>query len=982
MDITNKKIIPIEVRDEYMLGSGVSIGARGSYDSVILKVKFDEKWQGLNKYATWTDALGNDVDQTLVTALALVDGEPDTYYIPVTAPVTKHAGTVKLSFTGYVVSGDSNKTVESLINTATGSFRVLESNATLLDDGSVNATLAQELYAAIDDTVQRLVDVEEGEAERDSQYAARENARDSDFNTKQDQRQTAFNDAQTQRQTDFNKEQNDRASEWKTEYASREAQLKNFVNGLGIAQAPGDSESQVMSQKGATDLAKMITKCVDETYSPLVVEQGKPAMIVKTMSDGTNQTTPASTTIVKILSDGSYQVNTAPAFATTDFIPVNESTTIKSSEWMYASQTIATIIFYDADKNLHSCVANTRTDGQTSFTFDVTPPEGAKYARLTFLASQKSNWIRVTTWMRAITEDNLTHESGDSAEKVMSQKATTEYVSGYIPKVASRNLANFTFERAYIDTTNGEFKPLASGNADCASPDYVEVKGDTSYTFSCDPTTLATVSKLMVMMYDSDKAFITYVTFGMDLVSAGVAIKTRANCCYIRVYITNSGSTDWQSLIPSKFQIEFGDKATEYIPPMIIDPTLLDLSQNAGFNYSAYGLPVLEFEGDITGISKDNAVTLSYKYGDRTGSCTLKWQGSSSLSYPKKNYTIKFKDGAFEAKAGWGEHEKYCLKANYIDFSHSRNICSAKLWGDVVKSRTPANATLNALPNAGAIDGFPICVVINGEYKGIYTFNIPKDGWMFGMGDEDKSEQMAILCANAADATGSQICTFKSNTATGTDADLEIEYVTDENNTQWVIDSVNRLIIECIDCDSEAYFDANVAPRLDVESAIDYYIFCLITQNLDGISKNYLLSTYNGKKWFFSAYDLDSTFGLWTNGKRLIPNDGSGDGYAQCTVNALNHRVFELIRLYKADELKERYKNLTEGYTEAFRNPLSEDRVVDTFYNFAGSIPKALLDEEVKLWPTLPSTSVNNVSQIIDHYRRRRAFIDPQIEAL
>ena len=54
------------------------------------------------------------------------------------------------------------------------------------------------------------------------------------------------------------------------------------------------------------------------------------------------------------------------------------------------------------------------------------------------------------------------------------------------------------------------------------------------------------------------------------------------------------------------------------------------------FDPAAYGLPVLYLTGDTTGISKDNEVALSYAYGDRSGTCSLKWQGSSSLSYDKK----------------------------------------------------------------------------------------------------------------------------------------------------------------------------------------------------------------------------------------------------------------------------------------------------------------------------------------------------------
>ena len=390
------------------------------------------------------------------------------------------------------------------------------------------------------------------------------------------------------------------------------------------------------------------------------------------------------------------------------------------------------------------------------------------------------------------------------------------------------------------------------------------------------------------------------------------------------------------------------------------------------FDYSVYGLPILEFSGNISMMNKDNAVDLTYKYGEREGNCTLKWQGSSSLAHPKKNYTVKF-DTAFEAKEGWGEQKKYCLKANYIDFSHSRNICCAKLWGGVVKTRVPENATLNALPNGGAIDGFPICVAINGEYKGVYTFNIPKDGWMFGMGD---GEAEAILCA---DASARGACSFEALATLA--GDFDVEYAPDEDNTDWIKTSINRLIQACMDSDGTD-LDTSIAQYLDWESAIDYYAFCLATMNYDGITKNYLLGTYDGVKWFFSAYDMDSTFGLCIDGSKMLRAD------SVCSVSHLanTHKVFNLIKTYKASELKARYKELVNRWnstaTDAWYGALSEEVVTETFTNFAGSIPKALLDEEVKIWTTLPSTSVNNITQITDFYRRRRPLIDAEIEAL
>ena len=145
MATTNKKIIPIEVRGEYILSSGVSIGAMGSFDATVLQATFDESWVGLTKYATWTDALGNVGEQILFTELDRAeDTSTYTYNITVPAFPLRHAGTVKLSFTGYVVDGDK---IRSVMNTATGTFRVLESNAIRIRDDGVDASIAEQLQS-------------------------------------------------------------------------------------------------------------------------------------------------------------------------------------------------------------------------------------------------------------------------------------------------------------------------------------------------------------------------------------------------------------------------------------------------------------------------------------------------------------------------------------------------------------------------------------------------------------------------------------------------------------------------------------------------------------------------------------------------------------------------------------------------------------------------------------------------------------------
>ena len=629
---------------------------------------------------------------------------------------------------------------------------------------------------------------------------------------------------------------------------------------------------------------------------------------------------------------------------------------------------------YKADKTF---IKNTNAGTHNKNFLTVTTDDECAFIRVHFYSFEDTPWSDLVP-------DKLQIELGTEATKyvvptiidykiidlnghpdmadVVRQQDMEGAMGGYVPKIPSRNLADLTFKDAEINDNTGVMQN-GNGVNYSASEEYIAVTGGEYYTLSW--AFYGGTSWLHIHQYNANKEFIgKHSKNGIAVYkNEPTVVQLAENCAYIRIRFY-SYTTDqvWSDLVPDKLQIELGCVATPYIKPYVVDTDELDVESinSKGIDYVAYGLPVLEFNGDITGMNKDNSVTLAYTYGDRTGSCTLKWQGNSSLKYPKKNYTVKF-DNAFEAKEGWGKQKKYCLKANYIDFTHSRNIGCAKLWGGVVKSRTPANATLNALPNAGAIDGFPICVVINGEHKGLYTFNIPKDGWMFGMGS---GTQEAILCAeNAQDGRS----TFRAE-ALLDESDWSIEYQSDGFTDDAVRTSFNRLVRACINSDGTD-LDTTIAQYLDWESAIDYYVHCLISLNYDGLSKNCLMVTYDGIKWFFSAYDMDSTFGLsW-----------DGSGFIKATSGDINHptthRIFELIKTYKADRLKARYKELVNG-------ALSEETIIETFANFVGSIPKALLDEEVKIWTTLPSTSVNNVSQIIDFNRRRRAYIDPQIESL
>jgi hypothetical protein len=365
----------------------------------------------------------------------------------------------------------------------------------------------------------------------------------------------------------------------------------------------------------------------------------------------------------------------------------------------------------------------------------------------------------------------------------------------------------------------------------------------------------------------------------------------------------------------------------------------------------------LYLSGNAAGMTKDDAVTLSYIYGDCAGTCTLKWQGSSSSKLPKKNYTIKF-DQVIKVVDSWGAQKKYCLKANYVDSSHARNVVCAKLWGQMVKSRATANERLNTLPNGGAIDGFPIIISLNGYFHGLYTWNIPKDAWMLGM---DGTGQQAILCAERDNNNKATLfrglATFTEDPNTG-EPDFSVEYSSDDQ-TDWVLESLNRLIVEVMNSDGTNITNV-ISQYLDWDSAIDYYIHAVLTANYDGRHRNYLLSTYDGVKWFFTGYDMDVVLGLRAMGAYFYPayEDMDFKGLAS------NHKLFGLIWKYMRPQLRARYEELRGSV-------MSVENVANMFVEFVADIPLPVYIDDVRLWNDIPSSSANNLAQIITYYDLR-----------
>lgn len=348
----------------------------------------------------------------------------------------------------------------------------------------------------------------------------------------------------------------------------------------------------------------------------------------------------------------------------------------------------------------------------------------------------------------------------------------------------------------------------------------------------------------------------------------------------------------------------------------------------------------------------------------------IKCQGNSSMSYPKKNFTVKlYSDEERSTKLkknfrGWGKESKFCLKANYIDHSHARNIISANLWADVVKSRSNYDSLpeeLRTSPNNGAIDGFPIKVYNNGTYQGIYTWNIPKDGWMTSMDDE--LDTHCILYSEDYHSG----CFRRLAQINGNDWTDELHDTVPES----IKTSFNKAINHVMNTTDEV-FKANLSNYFDVLSLIDYYIFQYVICGLDSMGKNQIYLTYDGIHWIASAYDMDSTFGLYWNGSSFVsPEYRMQEDYESMHGYSGNLLYIRLEENFP-DEIKARYNELRTSV-------LNYSNMFTKFERFMDVIGSDLYDEDITIYTGIPSKTTNHLTQIRNYIRDRFTYVDNEI---
>ena len=281
--------------------------------------------------------------------------------------------------------------------------------------------------------------------------------------------------------------------------------------------------------------------------------------------------------------------------------------------------------------------------------------------------------------------------------------------------------------------------------------------------------------------------------------------------------------------------------------------------------------------------------------------CGLRIQGTSSTTYPRKNYRIYFSrsekygtklyvngvevaDFKYSFKPGARPIDIFCLKADFSDSSSTHNTGAVRIVNDIWKKcgwLTPPQAAYKGNYDVRiGVDGFPIDLFYDNDgmgenvYLGKYNFNNEKSGsgiiygfeGIEGFNDEAtlKGERNKCICLEFLN-NSEALCLFGTSDMATFDDALEFRFKADQTWATAHEDdkaAVKRLWEWIYSCKGNpTKFLNEYAEYFGNDSPFAWYLITDYFMAVDNRAKNMMLVTWDGKIWYFIPYDMDTVFG-------------------------------------------------------------------------------------------------------------------------
>ena len=350
-------------------------------------------------------------------------------------------------------------------------------------------------------------------------------------------------------------------------------------------------------------------------------------------------------------------------------------------------------------------------------------------------------------------------------------------------------------------------------------------------------------------------------------------------------------------------------------------------------------------------------------------------QGSSSAAYPKKNFSFGFfTDDTFstERTIKLGDlipQQELVWKANYIDATHSRNIVCNRLWEEMVQTRTgfpkrevdrtyvsQLGTKSNDTGATGHVDGYPALVRLNGVFYGIGTLNIGKKRDNYNLSKNNKKHVQFELLGGGVDFTAATPpyanLGLRNPKLSGYEEGATITDPTVVASMQALWD-FHRLPIDQRTAQFDKFYD-----RVNV---VDWYLLVEFTAAADLLDKNSILTTWDGTKYCWMPYDLDTTFGIhWA---------GTGLGY-DTNWNWDANNIIPIVRPIILNDVIKRYAQLRNNGVFSTESVYRLNRDIESKFSID------LFKQEQEKWVDIPSKDFGGIYQIMSWLTARIKYLD------
>ena len=237
----------------------------------------------------------------------------------------------------------------------------------------------------------------------------------------------------------------------------------------------------------------------------------------------------------------------------------------------------------------------------------------------------------------------------------------------------------------------------------------------------------------------------------------------------------------------------------------------------------------------------------------------IEWRGRTSQTYPKKSFGFELRDRddfqkpVKESLLGMRQDDDWILDALWNEPVSVRDFTAHQIWRQMAADHQ--NRGDYDLPQQKYCELF-----LDGEYCGIYYLGERVDPKMLKVKNKDgQSHGLQFKAVSWADGSS-----FKSSPPVEETSDQwsGFEKVYPKLSGKADFGPLQELVALVTDSDSNE-FNQTIQNAVQIDNAVDYFIFINLLAAMDNRGKNYyLVRQHESSKWFFVPWDLDLTAGI------------------------------------------------------------------------------------------------------------------------